>query len=242
MKNNKIRITRFGQDQLQKKKKKWITPIIIGLVLTAIFAILAFKGEDLIRSNIDSLSVDNDANATWISSLASYWGGILGGVFSGGLAIFGVFYTIQFTREADRNKERQSIQPFLNVKIVAKPSNVAVKHFKIADEPKYVDGKAEQTFCPIYLSITNIGNGFANTLTFGTGENLTGLSYKEVFTINETKVVQLDVQTYKMSKGVSFFIWFADSMTNEYIQYYEIKRDASGSGYDLDIGYPNLIE
>ena len=39
--------------------------------------------------------------------------------------------------------------------------------------------------------ITNIGNGFANTLTFGTGENLTGLSYKEVFTINETKVVKL---------------------------------------------------
>ena len=126
------------------------------------------------------------------------------------IAIFGVFYTIQFTREADRNKERQSIQPFLNVKIVAPPSGVTVKQFKIADEPKYVDGKAEQSFYPIYLSITNIGNGFANTLTFGTGE--------------------------------SFFFWFADRMTNEYIQYYEIKRDSSGTGYDLDVGYPNLIE
>ena len=47
---------------------------------------------------------------------------------------------------------------------------------------------------------------------------------------------------YKMSKGVSFFIWFADSMTNEYIQYYELKRDSSGTGYNLDVGYPNLIE
>ena len=242
MKNDKISVKRFGQDQLQKKKKKWIKPIVIGLVLIAIFAFLTLKGEDLIRSNIVKLSVDNDANATWIGSLASYWGGILGGVFSGVIAIFGVFYTIQFTREADRNKERQSIQPFLNVKIVAPPSGVAVKQFKIADEPKYVDGKAEQSFYPIYLSITNIGNGFANTLTFGTGENLTGLSYKEVFTINETKVVKLDVQTYKMSKGVSFFIWFADSMTNEYIQYYELKRDSSGTGYNLDVGYPNLIE
>ena len=242
MKHDKISVTRFGQDQLQKKKKKWIKPVIVGLVLTAIFVFLTLKGEDLIRSNIVKLSVDNDANATWIGSLASYWGGILGGIFSGVIAIFGVFYTIQFTREADRNKERQSIQPFLNVKIVAPPSGITVRQFKFADEPKYVDGKAEQSFYPIYLSITNIGNGFANTLTFGTGENLTGLSYKEVFTINEAKVVQLDVQTYKMSKGVSFFIWFADSMTNEYIQYYELKRDSSGTGYNLDVGYPNLIE
>jgi hypothetical protein len=242
VKKDKINITRFGQDQLRKRKKKWIKPVIIGIVLTAIFAFLALKSEDIIHTNIVKLSVDNDANATWIGSLASYWGGILGGIFSGTIAIFGVFYTIQFTREADRNKERQSIQPFLNVKIVAPPSGGTVKQFKIADEPKFIDGKAEQLFYPIYLSITNIGNGFANTMTFGTGENLTGLSYKEVFTINETKVVKLDVQTYKMSKGVSFFIWFADSMTNEYIQYYELNRDSSGTGYELDIGYPNLIE
>lgn len=236
MKKDKISITRFGQDQLRKRMKKWIKPVIIGIVLTAIFAFFALKGEDIIRSNIVKLSVDNDANATWIGSLASYWGGILGGIFSGTIAIFGVFYTIQFTREADRNKERQSIQPFLNVKIVASPSGETVKQFNI------VDGKAEQSFYPIYLSITNIGNGFANTMTFGIGENLTGLSYKEVFTINETKVVKLDVQKYKMSKGVRFFICFADSMTNEYIQYYELKRDSSGTGYDLDIGYPNLID
>ena len=57
-----------------------------------------------------------------------------------------------------------------------------------------------------------------------------------------SKVVKLDVQTYKMRKGVSFFIWFADSMTNEYIQYYKLKRDLSGKAHDLDIGYPNLIE
>ena len=157
------------------------------------------------------------------------------------IAIFGVFYTIQFTREADRDKERQSIQPFLNVKIISKPSRTAVRKFKIADKPKYVDGKAEQSFDTIYLSITNIGNGFANALTFGTGENLTGLGYKEVFVIIETKIVELAVETYKMLKGVSFFISFADSMTNEYIQYYELKCDSYGIGYDLDVGYPNLI-
>lgn len=69
MKNDKISVKRFGQDQLQKKKKKWIKPVVIGLVLTVIFAFLTLKGEDLIRSNIVKLSVDNDVNATWIGSL-----------------------------------------------------------------------------------------------------------------------------------------------------------------------------
>lgn len=54
MKHDKISVTRFVQDQLQKKKKKWIKPVIVGLVLTAIFVFLTLKGEDLIRSNIVS--------------------------------------------------------------------------------------------------------------------------------------------------------------------------------------------
>lgn len=45
MKNDKISVTRFGQDQLQKKKKKWIKPVIVGLVLTAIFVFLTLKGK-----------------------------------------------------------------------------------------------------------------------------------------------------------------------------------------------------
>ena len=127
------------------------------------------------------------------------------------------------------------------MEIVGIPSGT-VKRFQIADEQKYVNGKATQEFYPIYLSITNIGNGFANTLTFGTGENLTGVNFKEVFTVNQKKEILLDVQTYKMGKGVIFFIWFTDSMTNEYIQYYELKRNGDGAGYNLDVGYPNLIE
>ncbi len=179
---NKIEISRFGKNQLKRKKKKWIKPVIIGIIIATLFVLFSLECEEMIRCSISKLSVDNDANAIWIGSLASYWGGIIGGVFSGTIAIFGVFYTIQFTREADRKKEKQSIQPFLNVQIVEKPSG-AVKKFQIADEPKYVDGKAAQEFS-IYLSITNIGNGFANTLIFGTGENLTGVCFKEVFTVN----------------------------------------------------------
>ena len=237
---NSIEISRFGKNQLKHKKKKWIKPVLRGIIIV-LFALLSVKCEEIIRCNISKLSVDNDANATWVGSLASYWGAIIVGIFSGIIAVFGVFYTIQFTREADRKKERQRIQPFLNIEIVGKSSEI-IKKLQIADEPEYVDGKTVQEFYPIYLSITNIGNGFANTLTFGTGENLTGVSFKEVFTVNHKKEILLNVQTYKMGKGITFFIWFADSMTNEYVQYYELKRNVNGTGYDLDVGYPNLIE
>jgi hypothetical protein len=238
---NSLEISRFGINQLKHKKKKWIKLFIIGIVIIALLAFASVKCEEMIRCNISKLSVNNDANAIWIGSLASYWGAIIGGIFSGIIAVFGVFYTIRFTRDTDRKKERQSIQPFLNVEIVGKSSET-IKIIQIADESEYVDEKSIQEFCPIYLSITNIGNGFANTLTFGTGENLTGVSFKEVFTVNQKKEILLNVQTYKIQKGIKFFIWYADSVTNEYVQYYELKQNVNGTGFYLDVGYPEVIE
>lgn len=171
---NSIEISRFGKNQLKHKKKKWIKPVLRGIIIV-LFALLSVKCEEIIRCNISKLSVDNDANATWVGSLASYWGAIIDGIFSGIIAVFGVLYTIQFTREADRKKERQRIQPFPNIEIVGKSSEI-IKKLQIADEPEYVVGKTVQEL--------------------------------------------LNVQTYKMGKGITFFIWFADSMTNEYVQYY----------------------
>lgn len=242
MQKTDINITRFGKEQLQKNRKKWFRPLLLGIVMCSVIVAFAIAGECIIRNKIVSLSVDNDVNATWIGSLASYWGGILGGIFSGAIAIFGVFYTIQFTREADRNKERQGIQPFLNMKIVAAPKNGPIKRFEIADAPVFKNGKSQQKFYSIYLEITNIGNGFANTLTFGTGETFSGMEYKDVFTVNETKVILLNVQENKILKGARFSVLFADSMTNEYIQCYEIKRDLSDMEYELNVDYPQLVE
>lgn len=45
---------------------------------------------------------------------------------------------------------------------------------------------------------------FANTLTFGTGESLTGVSFKEVFIVNQKKEVLLNVQTYKWEEESNF--------------------------------------
>lgn len=239
----KVTISRFGKNQCKRKKSKLKFFIFGAIIFSILIVILSLVVEEAIRYNIVKLSVDNDANATWIGSLASYWGGIIGGIFSGTIAILGVFYTIQFTREADRKKERQSIQPFLNIEITT-GSLESVRTFKIAtkESSSANSGKNANDLCLVPVSITNIGNGFANTLTFGTGENLTGVKFSEVFTINQRKKVLLKVQKSQLMEGANFFIWFTDSMTNEYIQHYELRRNNNNGKIDLDVGYPDLIE
>ena len=246
MKSFEINMKRFGKNQSKKKKSKWKNVIIPSVLLIIIFVGCAYKVENLIQSSVVKLSVDNDVNATWIGSLASFWGGILGGIFSGIIAVFGVFYTIQFTRGADRNKLRQSIQPFLNVNKVTSQynykNNSDIKQFQISGVNRQDDKLKPQSLESIYLEITNIGNGFANTITFGTGENYLGIAYKDVFTINETKIVRLNVPKQKLNEGFIFNILFLDSMANEYVQEYEIRHYQTGEKYYIDVGHPELIE
>ena len=68
---------------------------------------------------IAKLAINDTIDSTWIGSLASYWGGILGGMISGTLAFIGVFYTIRYYKESDEQKEKAAIQPFLNVTIAS---------------------------------------------------------------------------------------------------------------------------
>lgn len=246
MKSFEVNMKRFGKNQSKKKKSKWKNVMILSILLIIIFVGCAYKVENLIQSSVVKLSVDNDVNATWIGSLASYWGGILGGIFSGIIAVFGVFYTIQFTREADRNKLRQSIQPFLNINKVTSQydfkNNSDIKQFQISSVNRQDDKLKSQSLESIYLEITNIGNGFANTTTFVTGENYLGIAYKDVLTINETKIVKLNVPKQKLNEGFIFNILFLDSMANEYVQEYEIMYYQTGEKYYIDVGYPELIE
>ena len=111
MKSFEINMKRFGKNQSKKKKSKWKNVIIPSVLLIIIFVGCAYKVENLIQSSVVKLSVDNDVNATWIGSLASFWGGILGGIFSGIIAVFGVFYTIRFTREADSDYSQGTAPP-----------------------------------------------------------------------------------------------------------------------------------
>lgn len=74
MKSFEVNMKRFGKNQPKKKKSKWKNVIILSVLLIIIFVGCAYKVENLIQSSVVKLSVDNDVNATWIGSLASFWG------------------------------------------------------------------------------------------------------------------------------------------------------------------------
>ena len=99
-------IKRFGllhnPKKDKKKRNKIMRQIIIFLcVFIILAALLAIGFEMLMRNYITHLTVTDALNSTWIGSLASYWGGIIGGIFSGAVAFLGVFYTIKYYKKRE---------------------------------------------------------------------------------------------------------------------------------------------
>ena len=116
----KVTFKRFGlpyNPQKDKKNKNKIIRHIVWFLFAfiAISVLLTLVVEALIRISIAKLAINDTIDSTWIGSLASYWGGIIGGMISGTLAFIGVFYTIRYYKESDEQKEKAAIQPFLNV-------------------------------------------------------------------------------------------------------------------------------
>ena len=116
----KVTFKRFGlpyNPQKDKKNKNKIIRHIVWFLIAfiAISVLLTLVVEALIRISIAKLAINDTIDSTWIGSLASYWGGIIGGMISGTLAFIGVFYTIRYYKESDEQKEKAAIQPFLNV-------------------------------------------------------------------------------------------------------------------------------
>lgn len=105
----KLFIKRFGLSDKQQKELKKKKPSLIGLVsIFCVVIMLAFFGSLIIQHKLCG-SVPEGQEATWTSSPASYWGGIIGGVISGALGFLGVFFTIRYYKESDYEKEIASI-------------------------------------------------------------------------------------------------------------------------------------
>ena len=133
----KVTVKRFGlpyNPQKDKKKKNKIIRHIVWFLIAfiAISVLLTLAVEALIRESVAKLAVNDTIDSAWIGSLASYWGGIIGGMISGMLAFIGVFYTIRYYKESDEQKEKAAIQPFLNVidHIGVRPHEILIKKIK----------------------------------------------------------------------------------------------------------------
>lgn len=234
----KVEYKRFGlpyNPQKEKKtKNKLVRHIVLFLIVFIAVAVLLTLGvEALIRLSVAHLSVNNEMNATWIGSVASYWGGIIGGMISGILAFIGVFYTIHYYKESDEQKEKASIQPFLHVTVASGSS--AMRGFSLG---KLSEDKKEQK--QVNVNIKNIGNGFANTLVVHTGANFGGLAFNNVIAVGESENLFFVVDKNELNKGVHFGIQYIDSMRNEYIQEYDMKMEHNS--VKIECGYPGFLE
>ena len=246
-----IKIERFGlpynPQKERRKRKRIIRQILLFVFFYVILAAaLAVGVAIVIGKTIIGWSISDTIDSIWIGSLASYWGGIVGGILSGVLALFGVYFTIKYYKEADEEKEKAAIQPFLMV--TKREDNKPCRGYRIR---KYGSDRAEQGIeekkkqekanlkrVDVYLE--NIGNGFATTLVIHTGFNLGGFEYNKVLPVNVKEPLMLMCAPDELSEGVEFDIQYIDSMRNEYVQRYQLKEEYGT--VQIDCGYPQFLE
>lgn len=231
----KIELQRFGKPyepgKERRKKRNSLIGVIVFLIIAIVIAsIISIRIEVVIRE-----CIVQGQEETWAASVASYWGGIIGGMVSGILAFLGVFYTIRYYKESDAQKERAAVQPFLMVELWQGSRHDLTTGFSLGDHTD--DEEKKKT---IYVAIKNIGHGFAKTLVIHTGYNIGGIAFNRVINIGDCTYTFFVVNKDSLKDGAPFALQYIDSMTNEYIQEYTIKAD--DSIIDIECGYPQLIE
>ena len=242
-----MHIERFGIQLKPKHPSNSIVPVLAVIVLIALFVIAALKIQGVIQSSINSLEVTDDLSATWIGSLASYWGGILGGIMSGALAMLGVVLTIKYYRDSDATNKRIEHMPFL-MAAISPPSEQ--NNHKIETNYKIRCGlsangvKSQEKVIYYTLTLKNIGQGFASTLTMQTGENFGGIAFNEIIQVGDKTDVFIEVHLKKeeASARVSFGVLYIDCMTNEYFQKYTFQWEKGDSSHPkVESGYPQFL-
>ena len=231
----KIEMKRFGKPfepgkEKRKSRNAFWGVIAFLLVAIAVVALASIGIEAAIRR-----CVVLGQEETWAASVASYWGGIIGGAVSGILAFLGVFYTIRYYKESDAQKERAAVQPFLLVELGQNPKHEQSSGFSLGDQ---TDDKEKQK--TINVAIMNIGHGFAKTLVIHTGFNIGGLAFNKVINVGENAYTFFVLNKDNLKDGISFSLQYIDSMTNEYIQEYTIKM--VHNAIDIECGYPRLLK
>lgn len=243
MKKNKFKFQRFGIFE-KKESNHWFFKIILILALFISIYLTTIFVQNYIKSSLESLEVTNDLNSTWIGSLASYWGGILGGGISGLVTFIGVAWTIRYYHNSDKIKSRLEFLPFLNIDVVS--VNIIpteANYYKINSNSINDDTLNKKTLY-FKIKIENIGRGFANVLVIHTHKNAGGMFYKKLIQVNSFNEFYFKVHTDSNSieDELNFEIQYVDCMTNEYIQNYSVKwKNKNFNNLDIDIGYPNFM-
>ena len=247
MKNQRqnIRITRFGKDMAPTSniRSKIFLLFVVALALFGII-VASIKIEEVILRPIYTVQFGAESVDSWISSLGSYWGAIVGGILSGTVSLIGIMLTIRYYRNSDTEKNRLAIQPFL------KMSYKSTSNDESPQGVLFSKAEASQEKLRVQCSIKNIGRGFAQVLTFNDGSNIGGIAY---------------VKTIEAAEKISDFIFiaphcdcefglaltFSDEYMNEYIQTFDVSiepektTDEYGNKInyiDITSNYPQVLK
>lgn len=242
-----MKIERFGIEDKRENKcrnfKKVLTFIIV------IFIIYKFPPEvvNQIQQLVKDLNAESDLIATWISSLATILGGIISGLFT----YFGVLITLKQYKSSERKQSRLECIPFLRIELnelynkeldLNIPKQESIYEIKNMNSNNSI--KPKKTLY-LKLKISNIGNGFANTLVVKTGENFGGIAYKKLILQNDSSELYLKINIYDETINnyeIEFAIEYIDCKTNEYIQSYSIMfENQDFKNADINIGYPEFL-
>lgn len=201
--------------------------ILVGLLIIVIPTVLIyFKIER---------SVGIEGEDVLATTLASYWGAIIGGILSGALSFFGVFCTIRYYKKSDEQKQRASVQPFLFAEIV---DSTEFEPNLITGLGKSLPERSEQK--EINIKISNIGNGFAKLQLMISGVSEEVFDFPEVLKIDETIYLKIIISIHDLLEPTDFSIQYIDSMTNKYIQKFIIRSEVAL--IDIESDYPQLCK
>ncbi len=231
-----IEMTRFGKPFDPNKKKKDKRKSHVRVILFLIIAIAIVSAVTIYIESVIKGYVITGQESTWTASLASYWGGIIGGMVSGVLAFLGVFYTIKYYKESDAQKERAAVQPFLMINTCVDSRHEASCGFGIGSR---TDNKEKQR--RVDVCIKNIGHGFAKTLVIHTNQTgFGGHAFNRVINVGESANTFFMLNKDDDNDTMTFSLQYIDSMTNEYIQNYELITE--NGRVEIECEYPQLLE
>lgn len=204
----KIEMKRFGMPFEPGKEKRKRKNALLGVIVFLLIAIAVVSLVSIIIEATIRHRVVLGQEETWAASVASYWGGIIGGVVSGILAFLGVFYTIRYYKESDAQKERAAVQPFLLVELGQDPRHEPSTGFSLGDRTD--DKEKEKTVNVIiknigHVIIKNIGHGFAKTLFIHTGFNVGGHAFNKVITVGGNAFTFFVLNKENLQDGCFFF-------------------------------------
>lgn len=129
----KIEMQHFGKSYESRKETRNRRNALVGIFVFLLATILIVAIVSIVIEAAIRYWGVLGQDETWVASIASYWGGIIGGVVSGILAFLGVFYSIRYYKESDAQKETTAVQAFLMVELGQDPKHNLRTGFGLGD-------------------------------------------------------------------------------------------------------------